>query len=159
LASTVSTRDGGIDAQCSPVATIITTITAMIAPTIHAQRRSAATATSSEACATAPSLMGAPSACGRSRRAGRSVPFGAAVRGRSLHRPARQVDEEVEADVDRDDDRGRDAGERERAARAAGDDLVDGAVVGARVGLVGHGVSPLVVVGYSGRSLRSSGTC
>jgi len=47
LTSTVSTRDGGIEAQCSPVTTIIKTIKAMMAATTSAQRRSAATATPS----------------------------------------------------------------------------------------------------------------
>src|SRR6185503_14020305 len=54
-------------------------------------------------------LIGAPSACGRSRQAGRSVPFGAAVRGRSCRGPAQHevAAEEAKADQDqrdRDDD-------------------------------------------------------
>ena len=46
--SMVSTRDGGIDAQCSPVNTIVATSIAMMSMTMMAQRRSAASATATE---------------------------------------------------------------------------------------------------------------
>src|SRR6478752_2669869 len=59
LTSTVSTRDGGIAAQCRPVKTIITTSSAMMATTTHAQRRSAAIAI---ACESVPSAGGADAA-------------------------------------------------------------------------------------------------
>ncbi len=48
LMSTVSTRDGGIEAQCKPVNTIIRMSSAMMAITMYAQRRSAATDTASD---------------------------------------------------------------------------------------------------------------
>ena len=47
--SIVSTREGGIAAQWSPVTTIVRTMNTMMIPTTIAQRRSAATATASEA--------------------------------------------------------------------------------------------------------------
>ena len=111
----VSTRDGGIAAQCSPVNTIIATSSTMMTPTTIAQRRSAAAAT----------------ACARVRRAG-------AASRRSLHRSSRQVDEEIEGEVDRDHDGGRDAGDRERARRPAAHDFVDLAVFAVRSSSLGR---------------------
>ena len=42
----------------------------------------------------------------------------------SLHRSARQIDEEVEGEINRDDDRGRDAGYGERTRGSAAYDFV-----------------------------------
>ena len=136
--SIVSTRDGGIAAQCRPVTTIIST-----------------SSRDDGADHDRPAPLGGDG----DRR--RDV---ARLRARrSLHGPARQVHEEVEGEPDRHHDRRGDAGHRERAAPGRCATIASIAPL-RRTRSSAAGAALSVVVGswhvaHSGSSLRSSLTC